>query len=100
MDNAVAARSITFKIRYSLTGDVVVTSPYETEIVLTEEANSPPRFRATDGSLGKIEVKTRSQATSVVEFEFPEIVDENPFDTHKVEIVDPLPCMSISTGAA
>ena len=97
MDNTDAARSITFKIQYVLTGEVVVMSPYETELVFVEEANFPPRFRATEGSLGKIEVKTSSQAKAVVEFEFPEIVDENPFDTHKVEIVDPLPWISIST---
>ena len=34
MDNTDAARSVTFKIQYTITGGVVVTSPHETEILM------------------------------------------------------------------
>lgn len=66
MDNTGPAREVAFKLQYTITGGIVVTSPYETKIEIIEEPNSPPTFQTKDTNFGKIELLTKSQDTSVV----------------------------------
>ena len=77
MDNTDAARSVTFKLKYIITGGMEVTSPYVTEIEMVEEQNSPPTFLTSDPVLAVLNVLTSSQDKSVIEFNFPEFSDKN-----------------------